>query len=137
MTDTARIILEMLEHLYQLKPEKLKKINKPSEEHCFFYGYGYKKKVHKHYFLAPTEKLYIELNNKVSIGGMYNIKKQGFQLKIYSSEEEHKYNLANELNKGYPSGILNNIDNWEKIEEYFNVSSDECIKNWNSLLEHS
>lgn len=64
------------------------------------------------------------------------MKKHGFQLKIYSSEEEHKYTIAKTIDDLY-GGILNYIDNWERIEEYFNVNSDECIKTWNSLLEQS
>jgi len=131
ITDTARLIIWMLEIKYQLKPEKLKNINKPSEKPRFFFGYGFEKKLHKYYILAPTEKLYIELNNKTG-----TMKKQGFQLKIYSSEEEHKYNIAKWINEFY-GGILNHVDNWEHIEEYFNVSSEECIRNWNSILEKS
>jgi len=131
ITDTARLIIWMLELKYQLKPEKLKNINKPSEKPRFFFGYGFEKKVHKYYYLAPTEKLYIELNNKTG-----TMKKQGFQLKIYSSEEEHKYNIAKLINECY-GGILNHVNNWEHIEEYFNVSSEKCIRNWNSILEKS
>ena len=129
--DIARIIFWTLERDYKLKPGKLKNINKPSEKPRFFFGYGIEKKVHKYYILAPTEKLYIELNNKTG-----TMKKQGFQLKIYSSEEEHKYNIAEYINEAY-GGILNHVDNWEHIEEYFNVSSEECIRNWNSILEKS
>lgn len=132
ITDTARVIIWMLEIKYQLKPEKLKNINKPSEKPRFFFGYGIEKKVHKYYILAPTEKLYIELNNRAGL----TMKKHGFQLKIYSSEEEHKYNIAEFINEAY-GGILNHVDNWEPIEEYFNVSSEECIRNWNSILEKS
>jgi hypothetical protein len=131
ITDTARLIIWMLELMYQLKPEKLKNINKPSEKPRFFFGYGVEKKVHKYYYLAPTEKLYIELNNKTG-----TMKKQGFQLKIYSLEEEHKYKIAKMIDELY-GGILNHVDNWEHIEEYFNVSSEECIRNWNSILEKS
>ena len=132
ITDTVRVIIWMLEIKYQLKPEKLKNINKPSEKPRFFFGYGIEKKVHKYYILAPTKKLYIELNNRAGL----TMKKHGFQLKIYSSEEEHKYNIAEFINEAY-GGILNHVDNWEHIEEYFNVSSEECIRNWNSILEKS
>lgn len=131
-TDTVRIIIWMLELKYQLKPEKLKYINKPSEKPRYFFGYGFEKKVYKYYFLAPTEKLYIELNNRAGL----TMKKHGFQLKIYSSEEKHKYNIAKMINELY-GGILNHVDNWELIEEYFNVNSEECIRNWNSVLGKS
>jgi len=137
ITDTARIILRMLEKQYQLNFEKLKKINNPSEKPCFFYAYGRKKRVHKYYFLIPSEKLYVELNNKVKEPARLNLKRHGFQLKIYSSEEEHKYDIANAINNSYEGGFLNRINNWERIEEFFGVKSSECIKDWNSLLKPS
>ena len=127
----------MLEKHYQLKHEKLKNINNPPKKPCFFFAYGYKKRVHKYYFLIPTVKLYIELNNKVRGLAGLSMKKHGFQLKIYSSEEEHKYNIANAINNAYEGGILNLINNWERIEEFFGVKSAECIKDWNSLLKPS
>ncbi|KKM85310.1 hypothetical protein LCGC14_1290310 [marine sediment metagenome] len=75
ITDTARIILKMLEEQYHLKLEKLKKINNPSEKPCFFYAYGRKKRVHKYYFLIPLAKLYIELNNKVKEPARLSLKR--------------------------------------------------------------
>jgi len=137
ITDTAIIIFQMLEQQYQLIFKKLKKINIPCEKPCYFYAYGRKKRVHKYYFLIPTEKLYIELNNKVKEPARLNLKRHGFQLKIYSSEEEHKYNIANAINNAYEGGFLNRINNWERIEEFFGVSSEECIKDWNLLLKPS
>ncbi len=137
LTDTARIILRMLENQYQLYPGMLKNINKPSEKPRFFHAYGMKKRVHKYYFLIPRAKLYIELNNKVKEPARRNLKRHGFQLKIYSSEEEHKYNVANAINNAYDSGFLNHINNWERIEEFFDVKSEECIEDWNSLLKPS
>ena len=137
ITDTALIILEMLEKQYQLKFEKLKKIDRPSEVPCYFYAYGRQKRVHKYYILIPTEKLFIELNNKVKEPARLNLKRHGFQLKIYSSEEDHKYNIANAINNAYAGGFLNRINNWERIEGFFNVRADECIKDWNSLLKPS
>jgi len=131
-TDTVWIITNLLNLKYQLKPEKLKNINKPSDKPRFFFGYGLEKRLHYYYFLAPTVNLYIELINRAGI----TMKKHGFQLKIYSSEEEHKYTIAKTIDDLY-GGILNYVDNWEKIEEYFNVTSDECIKTWNSLLKQS
>ena len=137
ITDTARIIIKLLEQKYQLIFKKLKKINSPCEKPCFFYAYGRKKRIHKYYFLIPTAKLYIELNNKVKEPARLNLKRHGFQLNIYSSEEEHKYNIANAINNAYEGGFLNRINNWERIEEFFGVSSEECIKNWNFLLNPS
>jgi len=66
-----------------------------------------------------------------------NLKRHGFQLNIYSSEEKHKYNIANAINNAYEGGLLPRINNWERIEEFFGVSSEECIKVWNSLLKPS
>jgi len=137
ITDTAMIIIEMLEKQYQFEHGKLKRINEPTEKPRFFYAYGIKKRVHKYYFLIPTAKLYIELNNKVRGLAGLSIRKHGFQLKIYSTEGAHKYNIANAINSACPGGILNLVDNWETIERYFNVRSDECIKDWNSLLKSS
>lgn len=137
ITDTARIIIKMLEQQYKLIFEKIKKINIPCEKLCFFYAYGRKKRVHKYYFPIPTAKLYIELNNKVKEPARLNLKRHGFQLKIYSSEEEHKYNIANAINNAYEGGFLNRINNWERIEDFFSVKSDECIKDWNLLLKPS
>jgi len=137
ITDTATIILQMLEQQYQFKHGKLKRINEPTEEPCFFYAYGIKKRVHKYYFLIPTANLYIELNNKVRGLAGLSTRKHAFQLKIYSTEETHKYNIANAINSAYSGGILNLVDNWETIERYFNVRSDECIKVWNLLLKSS
>lgn len=137
ITDTARIIIKMLEQKYQLTFKNLKKINNPCEKPCYFYAYGRKKRVHKYYFLIPSLKLYIELNNKVKEPARLNLKRHGFQLKIYSSEDEHIYNIANAINNAYEGGFLNHINNWERIEEFFGVRSEECIKNWNSLLKHS
>ncbi len=137
ITDTARIILEMLEKQYEYSYEKFKKIDQPSAKPCFFYAYGREKRVHKYYILIPAAKLYIELNNKVKEPARLNLKRHGFQLKIYSPEEEHKYNIANAINNAYEGGFLNRVNNWERIEEFFNVKADECVKDWNSLLRPS
>ncbi|MFX1503743.1 MAG: hypothetical protein ACFFDH_22470 [Promethearchaeota archaeon] len=134
ITDTARIILKVLDSQYQLFPKSLKKINNPSEKPRYFHAYGREKSVHKYYFLAPSKNLYIELNNRVKEPARMNIRRHGFQLKIYSSEEEHKYNIANAINNAYEGGILNLIDNWERIEQFFGVKSEDCIRDWNSLL---
>ncbi|MCK4369457.1 MAG: hypothetical protein KAV01_01545 [Candidatus Lokiarchaeota archaeon] len=137
ITDTAIIILKMLEKQYQLKFERLKKINNPSEKPNFFYAYGREKRVHKYFILVPHEKLYIELNNKVKEPARLNLKRHGFQLKIYSTEEDHKFNIANAINNAYEGGFLNRINNWERIEGFFNVKADDCISDWNSLLKPS
>ena len=136
-TDTSTIIFQMLEQQYQLIYKNLKKINNPCEKPCYFFAYGRKKRVHKYYFLIPSAKLYIELNNKVKEPARLNLKRHGFQLNIYSSEEEHKYNIAKAIDNAYEGGFLNRINNWERIEEFFGVSSEECIKDWNSLLKPS
>jgi len=80
--------------------------------------------------------LYIELNNKVKEPARLRMKRQGFQLKIYSSETEHVYNIANAINASYAGGILSQVNNWDRIEQFFNVKSEECIRDWNKILNY-
>jgi hypothetical protein len=137
ITDTARIITKLLDKDYQLYPSRLKKISDPSEKPRFFHGYGMDKRVHKYYFLAPTKNLYIELNNKVKEPARRSMKRHGFQLKIYSSDPEHKFKIAEAINTSYIGGFLSQISNWDRIEQFFDVNPEDCIRDWNKIIQHS
>ncbi|MFX0076445.1 MAG: hypothetical protein ACFE96_13470 [Candidatus Hermodarchaeota archaeon] len=87
------------------------------------------------YYLSTELNVFVEVEAKVS--GFAAIKGNNHVIKIniYCDREELVKGIASAVSDLFVGGIVNDKEmDWEKIEDKFKVSRDECISAWNAVL---
>jgi hypothetical protein len=87
------------------------------------------------YLLAPQAKLYVEVNDRASVGwgAAWTAHKRASQIKIFSNNKSFIHEIAHNINKIWDDEVLKHI-NWDKIEKHYDVKREDAIIVWKNII---